>query len=226
MDYQIIRDIPRPSQAELAALREVPTTGLAGPAAFGPSVAMDWRIKPIQAGIRVCGPAFTAKPDGVDHLIPLYAATLLERGDVLVVDGGGRTDCALFGAGMTHTARLRGAAGVVVDGLIVDRTSIAALPIPVFCRGAHPAWSTMERPGWINIPVVCGDRVVRPGDLIHGDDDGVIVIPRERIPEAVEHARRYREQLAQWRAQVAAGRTFYEILGPDAVIARLAIPEA
>ncbi|MCS7002531.1 MAG: RraA family protein [Dehalococcoidia bacterium] len=222
---RIVRDIPRPAPAIIQQLLAAPTTAFVGGPTFGAGFAMDPAIRPIRESDRICGPAFTARPDDVDHLIPMYAATLAKPGDVLVVDAGGRTDVSVWGAGMTHTAMQSGVVGVIVDGTVVDRASIARLPIPVYARGSNPTWSTWELPGSINVPVRCGGLPVAPGDIIHADADGVIVIPRDRLAEAVQHARWWVENMAVWRAGIAEGKSFFAILGLQATLDRLGIPE-
>jgi 4-hydroxy-4-methyl-2-oxoglutarate aldolase len=223
---RIVRSLPRPAPDIIATLASVPTQALAANHALGTACLIDPAIRPFRSGARVCGPALTVRPDIPSILIPLYAVRFAQPGDVIVVDAGGRLDVAVWGAGMTRAAQAAGVTGVVVDGAVVDREALANAEVPVYARGVSPAISFEPRAGSINVSVWCGGRRVEPGDLIHADGDGAVVIPRDRIEEAIEAARWWREQMVVWSEQVRAGRTLFEAFGFDREIARLGIPEA
>lgn len=105
------------------------------------------------------------------------AMDLAKPGDVIVIDAGGFTDRAIFGELMSTYCRSRGIVGIVCDGAIRDRNGIAAMEnFHVYARSATPNGPYKNGPGEINVPVVIGGKLVRPGDIIVGDDDGVIII--------------------------------------------------
>ncbi|MCS6803045.1 MAG: 4-hydroxy-4-methyl-2-oxoglutarate aldolase [Chloroflexota bacterium] len=222
---RIVRAFPRPAPDVIATLATVPTQALASSHALGTGCLIDPAIRPLRSGARVCGPALTVRPNVPSILIPLYAVRFAQPGDVIVVDAGGRLDVAVWGAGMTRAAQAAGIAGVIVDGAVVDGEALASAEIAVYARGVSPAINFDPRPGSINVAVQCGGRRVEPGDLIHADGDGAVVIPRARFDEAIEAARWWREQVAAWGEQVRAGRTLFEALGFDREIERLGIPE-
>jgi len=126
----------------------------------------------------LCGPAFTVKVPEGDNLMLHKAMDLAEPGDVLVVDAGGDPHRAVFGDLIVTYCRKRGIAGIVVDGAIRDRKTIGALTdFPVYATGVCPNGPWKNGPGEIGFPVTCGGVIVRPGDIIVGDLDGVIVVP-------------------------------------------------
>lgn len=151
--------------------------------------SLDWRIKPIYPGLTVCGRAFTASMPAGDNEAVLRAIHAAGPGSVLVVDAKGYGQRAAAGDFVIGLAKAAGLAGVVVDGCIRDITGISALRFPVFCRGTTPSASVKGGGGAVNIPISCGGVSVAPGDLVYGDDDGVVIIPQgeeERVFEAAK----------------------------------------
>ena len=164
-------------------LEPLPTAELAD--AAGTPIAMDARIRPVWAGAQLAGPAFTVRvPPGVFPSMK-EAAGQAPAGAVLVVDGGGDLGRALWGDKMSKLALERRIAGLVVDGAIRDRDGIEALGFPVFAAGSVPTPPVREGSGELDVPVTCGGLEVRPGDLVYGDADGVVVVPREQHDEIV-----------------------------------------
>lgn len=147
-------------------------------AGFG---AMDYRIKPITAGMKVVGTAFTVNPKAGTALPVIAAVALAGEGHILVISGKGDLSNVVLGEIMTLIAQKRAVSGIVVDGLVRDVAAIRATGMPVFAIGALPAAAEKEGPGEINGPVSCGGIAVNPGDLIVGDDDGVVVVPRDNV---------------------------------------------
>ena len=158
--------------------------------AAGPRQVMDSGIKPLDPDWRICGPAFTVRAEFPEDTAMGYLALVhAQPGDVLVIDAAGRMDCAAFGASMARGAKQAGLAGVVLDGLCESAGLIRTREgMPVFCRGASPHVLAQERPGWLNVPVICGRVIVNPGDIVIGDADGVAVIPLERAEEVISAA--------------------------------------
>jgi RraA family protein len=142
-------------------------------------VAMDARIRPLWHGARVAGTAFTVQTPPGQFLAVQDGANRAQPGDVIVVDGGGQVDCALWGDKMSRLAQSRGIAGFVVDGAVRDVTEIETLGFPVFGITSVPTAPARETPGETGVPIGCGGLEVRPGDIVYGDADGVVVVPRE-----------------------------------------------
>ena len=113
-----------------------------------------------------------------------------QPGDVIVIDGAGYADRALVGGMMLAYAEERGLAGFVVNGAVRDLDDIEASSLPVFALAATPLGPYREGPGEINVPVVCGGQVVMPGDILVGDSDGIVVIPRRDAADLLSAVRR------------------------------------
>ena len=135
---------------------------------------------------RVAGPALTVRTRPGDNLVVHRALDLARPGDVLVVDGGGSLERALLGELMGRYAVTRGLAALVVDGAVRDADGLATGPIPVFALGVNHLGPYKDGPGEVHGPVQAGGTVVRSGDLVVGDGDGVVVLPAERAAEIVE----------------------------------------
>lgn len=136
------------------------------------------------------GTAFTVKVPSGDNLVAQMALDYARPGDILVIDGAGYTDRALVGGMMLAYAQMRGLGGFVVDGAIRDLDDIRQGSIPVFAKAVTPLGPYRDGPGEMNVPVVCGGQVVMPGDILVGDEDGVVVVPRRDAQELLEAARR------------------------------------
>lgn len=183
--YEIVTDFERPDPAlveRAAKTFPVLTGGMAGP-----RQVMNAAIKPLEHDWRICGPAFTVRPEYVGDITMGFLANFyVKPGDVIVVDAGGQTDSACWGATMARGAKQAGAAGIVLDGACESRQAIVNREkIPVFCRGTAAHVVSQERPGWLNCPVICGGVIVSPGDIILADSDGVIVLPKARAADII-----------------------------------------
>jgi RraA family protein len=159
----------------------VPTADLAD--AAGIVIAMDSRIRPVWPGARLAGPAFTVSTPAGEHPSVRRAADEAPAGSVIVVDGAGALDRALWGDKLAALAVERGVAGLVVDGAVRDAAGIEQLGFPVFAAGVTPPPPGREREGAIGVAVTCGGLTVQPGDLVYGDRDGVVVVPAGRHDE-------------------------------------------
>ena len=141
---------------------------------------------------QMAGPALTVKCRAGDNLTLHAAMDLCAEGDVLVVSNEEDGSRALMGEIMaSFLLYQKKAAGVVLDGPVRDAGKLAEMDFPVYCTGSTPQGPYKEGPGEINVPISCGGVTVHPGDIILGDRDGVIVIPRKDAPEILEEAKRY-----------------------------------
>ena len=134
---------------------------------------------------RVVGPALTVQTRAGDNLVVHRALDLAQRGDVLVVDGGGYDGRALLGEIMARYAAAQGLAAIVVDGAVRDVEGLAAGPVAVFARSVSHLGPYKDGPGRVHGPVQVGGTVVRSGDVVAGDADGVVVLPAQRAAEVV-----------------------------------------
>jgi regulator of RNase E activity RraA len=173
-----------PLQNEIASLTGIATSIISD--CFGRDLVAK-QILPInKSPISICANAFTVKVRSGDNLMIHKALQLIQPGDALVIDGDGDIDRALFGEILMTIAKKRGAVACIVNGAVRD--------VDAFDREAFPCWAKSislrgpfkDGPGTINEPVVIGDMLVRPGDIILGDMDGVIAIPRGMAQKAIE----------------------------------------
>lgn len=171
------------------ALDALPTAALCD--AVSVRIALDARIRPLWHGACLAGRAFTVRTPPGEYQAVRAALERAAAGDVIVVDGGGELERALWGGRMSRLALERGIAGLVVDGAVRDLDEIEALRFPVFAIAGAPTPPGREREGEVGVEIECGGRTVRPGDAVYGDADGVVVVPAELHEEA---SRRAREQ--------------------------------
>jgi regulator of RNase E activity RraA len=129
----------------------------------------------------LCGLALTVQVRPGDNLMIHKAFMMAQPGDIIVIDGGGDLTQALIGGLMRTTALTKKIGGFVIDGAIRDLVEWADGKVPVFAKGHTHRGPSKEGPGQINVPIACAGLVVRPGDLMLGDADGVICIPAEEV---------------------------------------------
>ena len=155
----------------------------------------------------VMGPACTVKVFPGDNLMVHKSLDIAKPGDVVVVDAASSTTFAVLGDLVSTKARHRGIGGFVVDGLIRDLPPIQALgDFPVFARGVSPIGPLHRGPGEVNFPVSVGGIVVHPGDLVVGDRNGVVVVPREYCPVLLDRLVKQANAERDYVAAVAAGK--------------------
>lgn len=208
--FLIQRDFTRPNPEVIKALGELPTPILSD--AMGRAGAMDSQIRGVFTGARLAGPAYTVKNYAKDNLMSHYALKYAAPGDILVVDNGGFFKAAGWGELMSLTAKMKHLGGIVVDGGVRDRQSLAELGFPVFARNVIPEGTVKTTPGSINVPVNCGGITVCPGDVIVGEEDGVVVIPGGRAELVLEKARAIVEKEKVLRERILAGEVPFDIL--------------
>ena len=137
------------------------------------------------------GPALTVKARPGDNLMLHQALNMIEEGDVVVVSNAGDRSQALMGEIMAAYGKFKKVAGFVFDGPIRDVDALRSLGVPVYATGSTPGGPFKEGPGEINVPIACCNIHVNPGDIILGDTDGVIVIPRQDAAALLEAARKF-----------------------------------
>ncbi len=142
------------------------------------------RLRPYHASGVLCGAALTVKSRPGDNLMAHMALTMAQPGDVIVIDVGGDCTNSIIGERMMVNSKRRGFAGWVVDGAIRDLEWVKKNTLPVFAAGVSHRGPYKTGPGEINVPVAIDGMVIEPGDLIIGDDDGLLCVPFDEI-EAV-----------------------------------------
>ena len=174
---------------------------------LGRTAAMGSQIKGLSPGMKLVGPALTVKVPPTDNLMIHKALTLVQPGDVLVIDGGGNHSWALLGFLMVKTAMRLGLAGMIVDGCVRDAAEIRNSGFPVFAAGINPNGPMKEGPGEINYPIQCAGQIVHPGDIMVADDDGVVVVRQEHAEVAIEKVEAVIAIEAKRLAEIEAGMT-------------------
>ncbi len=183
--------------------------------AAGQVGALPAAIKPIASGVRVCGPAFTVAAAPVDNLWIHRGLAEAAPDAILVVTVDGAYEAGYWGDVMTSAAMARGLGGLVIDGCVRDRRELRDSGFPIFARGVsiRGTAKVADAPGSVGASLRVGDVVVRPGDLIVGDDDGVVVLPREDLPGILRGAQARIVKEAEVIGELRRGRTTLEIYG-------------
>ena len=171
------------------------------------------KIHPISRGMKIAGPAVTVQTYRCDNLMVHVGLELAQEGDVLVVDAGGIDYTGVWGGHMTDMALNKKLNGIVVDGAVRDSEEMIEKGFPAFCVGVTPQGGYKDDPGSVNIGISCGNVRVNPGDIIIGDDDGVVVIPLEQIDSVITACRKIKEKETYQEAEMKAGKTLYELIG-------------
>ncbi|WP_210321327.1 4-carboxy-4-hydroxy-2-oxoadipate aldolase/oxaloacetate decarboxylase [Devosia beringensis] len=174
--------------------------------------AMDSGIKPIDPKMRLAGRAFTVDSEPADNLMLHYALTRMAAGDIMVVDAKGFMESGIWGDVMTAGALAIGAGGLVVDGSVRDVQSMIDSGFPVFARGISIKGSGKRQVGKVQTPVMCGGTLVRPGDIVVGDRDGLVVIDPHELDQVLQLSQTREEGEAKLRLRLAAGESTYGIM--------------
>lgn len=217
--------IPRPDPALLARAAQFGIADLhegLGEIA-GRMCLMSPDMVPIAPGQKVCGPAVTAWNFPGDNLAIHAALYTAEAGDVLVLTNGGGHQGALWGDVACGFAKKKGVAGTVVHGASRDLDAIRELGYPVWSTAVSVEHPKKRGPAAVNVPVVVDGVMVEPGDVIVGDSDGVLVIPRALLEVAVTNAEARAAKEVEFRRRIEEGEVLFDILGMRQMVADLGI---
>lgn len=167
------------------------------------------RLRPIHGGegVVLAGPALTVKVRPGDNLMLHKALDMAQPGDVIVCDGGGDLTNALIGELMTSHAQVRKIAGFVIDGAVRDAGAIRAGSYPVFAAGITHRGPYKDGPGEINVPVAIDGMIIEPGDLILGDDDGVVSVPYAQLATVLAATVAKQAAETKMMAEIKAGES-------------------
>lgn len=191
------------SSAKLGQLRDLGTATVYE--AQGAKGALDSGLKPVNPIVRLAGPALTVDARPADNLILHYAVLKAKPGDVLVVDAKGFMEAGPWGDVLTLQAMKLGIAGLVISGCVRDANLIIELGFPVFCRGLSIKGTGKSQPGKVNVPICIGDAVIRPGDIIVGDRDGLVVVAQDEVDMAIANSIARENKEVQQRKAIEAG---------------------
>lgn len=179
----VIRSFKRPPADHVAAVAKFSPATLHE--AQGRRGALDSRLKPVAPGMRFCGPAMTVACHIGDNLMVFEALALAKPGDVLILSAGNNPEQGGFGEVLATACQSKGLAAFVTDAGVRDGAALRTMGFPVFSLGLCIKGTTKETIGTIGQPIVIGGELIRPGDLVVGDDDGICIV---RPEEALEVA--------------------------------------
>jgi regulator of RNase E activity RraA len=203
--FRILPSPTRLSNALLERFRGLASSNLAD--AMGRFNFMDPAIQ-ARSALPLCGLAVTVNARPADNLMVHKALAVATPGDIVVVSTGGNTTSAVFGELMCHTATAAKLGGIVVDGAIRDVEGITRLGFPAYSRTVSPGACDKDGPGEINVPISCGGTVVSPGDIVVGDQDGVVVVPQKDAEEVLALVVALMDRETKRIAEIKAGVVF------------------
>jgi 3-hexulose-6-phosphate synthase/6-phospho-3-hexuloisomerase len=174
-------------------------------------------LRPLTTTTRFVGPALTVRLEPGNQVDCLDALSVAQDGDVIVVDAAGETETSIWGGLMSGLCKMKGVVGAVVDGAIRDTDETRDLGFFIFSkaivpRSTHSPYSGRMEPIEINVPIQCAGVLVKPGDLVLGDEIGVVVIPLENAAEILAKAREQADKEEKTRAKIREGKTVEELL--------------
>lgn len=153
--------------------------------AQGRKGALSSRIKPIDRAMSFCGPATTVRCAPRDNLMLQVAIHYAQPGDVILAAAGEYEEAGTFGDVLGNAMKAKGLAGLVTDSGVRDTQDLIELGLPVFSGSVSIKGTVKETIGPINHPVVFGDEIIYPGDVLRGDADGVVVVRKDAIEEVI-----------------------------------------
>ena len=173
--------------------------------------ALNSTIKPVDDAMSLCGPAFTVRCAPRDNLMLQVAIAYAQPGDVIVVSAGEYAEAGSFGDVLANACQSKGIAGLVTDTGVRDTAELRKLGFPVFSHSVSIKGTVKETLGPLAEPVLIGGELVRPGDVVRGDADGVVVVRREDLADAVRLSREREEAEAGYIAAYRAGRDVIDV---------------
>lgn len=199
----IRRNINRPPRAILDKFAQAPSGFVTD--AFNGKGSLHYSIKPLRAEMRFCGPAITAFCGPMDNLAAMAVLDFAQPGDVIVIATAGNEAAAVIGDLWALWAKRIGVAAIVCDGLVRDLPGLLSANIPIFAKGYSPNAGYKNGPGEVNLGVTCGGIYIGPGDIVVGDQDGVVAVPRDQCEVVAERLVLVNQKEADAMARVQRG---------------------
>ncbi|SFB10622.1 4-hydroxy-4-methyl-2-oxoglutarate aldolase [Poseidonocella pacifica] len=180
--------------------------------------AIDPKIKPIDRNMSLCGPAFTVLGAPRDNLMLQLAIHFAQPGDIIVMAAGDHLEAGCFGDVLGNACVAKGIAGVVTDASARDTQHLIELGLPVFTQGISIRGTVKETLGGTGCDIVFGGELIRPGDIIRGDADGLVVVRREDAAEVAEKSQAREDVESDLIEKYKAGRTVIDLCGLEPVL--------
>ena len=187
--------------------------------------SVDPSIKPLNRNMRLLGPALTVRCHPKDNLMLHKALQIAQPGDIIVATTEGYPNAGYFGDLMATSAMARRIGGLAIDGCVRDSAEIIKMGFPLYCRGTCMRGTAKQTLGTVNQPVLFADVVVNPGDLLVGDDDGIVVIPQSKLEEVLTATRVRVEKEKDKTAALEQGISSVELNKLDQVFQNLGLVE-
>jgi len=221
VSHVVVRDFHRTEATLIEGLAELGVSTVHE--ADGRRGALDPTIRPIQSGARIAGSAVTVSCHPGDNLMIHAAVETCRPGDILVVTTTSPTTDGMIGELLATSLSAHGVIGIVTAGGVRDAAELRAMSFPVWARAISPQGTVKASPGSVNVPVVCGGQIVHPGDAVVADDDGVVVVPRERCAAVLEAGMARAANEEGKRAKLAAGELGVDMYGLRALLKELGV---
>ncbi len=180
-------------------------------------------MRPVYTSARAAGSAITVSCTPGDNLMIHAAIEVCRPGDLLVVTTTAESTDGMFGELLAVSARAHGVVGLIIDAGVRDTADITTMNFPVWSKAVSAQGTVKATPGWVNVPVVCAGAAVQPGDVIVGDGDGVVVVPREAAADVMRLGQERLSKEEKTRERLRSGELGLDFYGLRAKLTELGV---